>query len=250
MSTGSTPGGQQSFWHRQFAPHPTTGQIGFDLAFGIVLPIICLWFDPIVFRSSFGGALLGRYAVLAGVAISLGLVSLTAWLLIRRPPALFAGLMCGGAIFATLLGVVLLPYSVIGLLAIVGVLGFSPFATAFVFWRNTVRAYRKARENASPVLLWALAAMGLLITCGGPWAVHGYVAHELSQASEMILSPDPAKAAQGLTVLKRFQRFVNLDQMVIAYEAEKDTGRRQRLAAMYKELTGVEIEQRLATLRD
>jgi hypothetical protein len=250
MSSVSAASGWQSFWQRQVSPLPTTGQINFDLTFGIVLPIICLWFDPIVFRSPFGGALLGKYAVVGGIAIGLGFVSLTTWLLLRRSPALFAGLLCGGAIFATLLGIVLLPYSVIGLLAVIGVLGFSPFATAFVFWRNAVRAYHKAREGISPVLRWMFVIVGLLITCGGPWAVHGYVSHELSQASEMILSPDQAEVAHGIAVLKRFQPIVNLDEMVIAYEAEKDASRRQRLAAVYKELTGVEIEHRLAILRD
>ena len=69
MSIVPATSGQHSFWRRQVAPQPTTGQISFDLAFGIVLPPICPWFDPIVFRSSFGRALLGRYSVVAGMAV-------------------------------------------------------------------------------------------------------------------------------------------------------------------------------------
>jgi hypothetical protein len=251
MSTASATHERQSFWGRQFAPQITSAQIGFDAAFGIGLPLICLWNDPIVFRSGgFGRPLLGPYTTVAAVAIGLGLISLTAWLSIRRPPALFAGLMCGSAIFAALLGSVLLPFSIIGLVFVIGILGFSPFATAFVFWRNAVRAYRKARESGARTHRLALATTGLLITCGGPWAVHVYVTHEVSQAIEMALSADPTKAVPGITVLKWFWWSADFDRLVFAYEAEKDTKRRERLAAFYKELTGEEIEHRLAILRD
>src|SRR5690349_8406254 len=122
MSTISARTEQSSFWERQFVGQPTLGQIVFDAAFGIVLPVVCLWFDPIVFRSSLGGPLVGRYTVVAGGAIGLGLLSLAAWMVVRRPPAFLAGLLTGGALFASLLGIFLLPFSIIGLFVLIGIL--------------------------------------------------------------------------------------------------------------------------------
>src|SRR5262249_33418819 len=132
---------------KEHTPRPTAGRLAFDIAFGIALPLVCLYFDPVVFRPSIlGKPLLAPYLVVGGVAIGLGLLSLSTWLLFRWPPAFLTGLLAGGTIFAGLLGLVLLPLSLIGLALGIGFLGFSPFVTAFVFWRNAVRAYRRACE--------------------------------------------------------------------------------------------------------
>ena len=140
MSTASNASGRASLRPLQSAPQITPIQIGFDLVFGIALPLVCLSLDEFVFQSPHGNAFLGRYTIFAGVAGGLGIVSLAAWHLIRRPPALFAGLLCGAALFATLLGMALLPYSIFGLFFDrIALLGLSPFATAFVFWRNAIR---------------------------------------------------------------------------------------------------------------
>ncbi len=250
MSTNSATTDRSSFWAKQIAPRITVGQIAFDFAFGIALPVICLYFDPIVFHATFGEPLLGRHAVVAGIAIGLGLLSLSAWMLIRWPPAFMAGLLAGGAIFATLLGLVLLPFSLIGLFACIGVLGFSPFVTAFVLWRNAVRAYRRTRQGRSERWVLIGVAAGLAMSCAGPWVVQSYVTYESSRALEMVQSPDAVEAAQGLSVFKRLRVFANYDRLVFAYEAEKDAERREQLAEAYKELTGTEIEHRLAILRD
>jgi hypothetical protein len=249
MSTVPVVPEAPSFWERQFVSRSTAGQIAFDVVFGIVLPLVCLYFDPIVFRASFGRPLLGSYAIVGAVAIGLGLLSLSAWAVIRRPPAFFAGLLAGGAIFAALLGLVLLPMSLIGLTAGIGVLGFTPLATAFVFTRNAVRAYRQARAGSASVR-HLLSAVGLVVACGGPWAAQWYVTQEVSRATEMVLSADPAEAARGVSVLKRFRALADLDQLVIAYGREENPARRARLADSYRELTGDEIEHRLAILRD
>ena len=247
MSTGSA-----SFWRRQVAPRPTPGQKAFDLAFGIALPVICLLLDPIVFQSSLpvGEPLLGRHAIAARVAMGLAFLSLSVWMLIGWPRAFMGGLLAGSAIFATLLGLVLLPFSIMGLFFVVGILGFSPFLTAFVFWRNAVRAFRWAREGTTELRVLIPAAVGLAISCGSPWAVQSYVTHETSRALEMVQSDNTAEAADGLSVLKRFRALANFDRLVFAYQAEKDEARRERLAAAYKDLTGAEIEHRLVKIRD
>ena len=44
------------FWRRQFAPSLTRPQVVFDITFGVIGPILCFGFDPLVFRGGLGGA--------------------------------------------------------------------------------------------------------------------------------------------------------------------------------------------------
>ncbi len=237
---------------RQIVQRPTAGQIAFDCVGGFALPVICLYFDPSVFRAPLGEPLLGRLAVVAGEAIGLGWLSLSAWLLLRWPPALMIGLLAGGAIFATLLGLALLPFSLAGLFGgdPIGFLGLSPFVTAFVFWRNAYNAHCQVPQGRTKDQVLILAIVGLAISCGGPWAAHSYVVYESSRALNMILSPDQAKTEQGLSVFKRLRPFADYDRLVFAYRTEMDEDRRRQLATAYKELTGRDINDRLAILAD
>ena len=200
--------------------------------------MICLYFDPIVFRPLFvESALLGGYFTAASVAIGLGFFSLSGWMLVRRPSALWAGLLAGGAAFAALLGLFLLPFSLLGLTMFIGVLGFTPFVTAFVFWRNAVRAYRGTRQSGAETPALALAALGLLFSGGVRGSLTG-TSLAKRPAQWTWFSPRPAEAARGLSVLKRFRVLNTFDQIVVAYEAEENAEQHKRLAAFYKELTG------------
>jgi hypothetical protein len=40
---------RHSFWKRQFAENSTEPQAVFDIAFGLIAPILCFYFDPVVF---------------------------------------------------------------------------------------------------------------------------------------------------------------------------------------------------------
>src|SRR6266496_1175728 len=90
------------FWSRQFAPVPTRPQIVFDLLLGVVAPVLCFVFDPIVFRANFGGpALLADYQSLAYMASGLQVMVLAAWLIcghqIQWSASLVGGILLGGA---------------------------------------------------------------------------------------------------------------------------------------------------------
>jgi hypothetical protein len=228
-----------SFWRRQFAPQPSHRQTAFDIAFGIAMPLICLYFDPGIFRRPVGNAELGPYVIVAGVAIALGFVSLTGWLVLRWPAALLAGCLSGGGIFALLLGIVLLPMSVLGVFFVIGILGFTPLATAFVFFRNAVRAYYAAHLSKPAVA--SLVTLGLVVTCGGPWVCQIYVDHETDRALEMVQSSDPAEVTQAISFIGRLRTLTGFNSLVYAYPLEPDEKRRERLAAAYQEMTGNEI---------
>lgn len=237
-----------SFWKRAVAPEVTAGQIAFDVAAGILLPIVCLVMDPIVFGDS---GLLARQSSAAYMVITLGLLNLTIWLLLRRPAYVMAGALAAGAVVSFLLGLLLLPYSVLGLMALIGVFGFAPFVTSFVFWRNSVRAYRlgRTRREAAGVQgfegrLAAGAAFVLVLAL--PLGTQAWVGHEVARATEAAVSSGDLDTS--LATLRRMRWLVDTDSFVWAYEKERSPVRRQRLADLYRSFAGRDIEKRLAKI--
>jgi hypothetical protein len=45
---------EQGFWSRQFSNEVTSAQSGFDLIVGIMAPVLCFIFDPVVFNNRLG----------------------------------------------------------------------------------------------------------------------------------------------------------------------------------------------------
>lgn len=233
-------------------PDPPPGPVAivFAAAFGVVLPVVCLVFDPMVFRSSgalFGGALFGAYKVVGYSAVGLGVASMTVWLVRRRPAGLLSGLLAGGAAFALCMGVVLLPFSLIGLVIVIGVLGFVPFGTAWVCVRQA-RAAWQATGGGGTAKRWAV--VGFLVACAGPWGLQVGGRAATDSATAAALSENPAEAERGLAALERLRFVVDADGLVWAYSREEDPGRRERLAAAYQRVTGGDVEHRLAVLND
>src|SRR6476661_6263981 len=159
------------FWKRRFVLPATASQRIFDVIFGIAAPILCLVFDPAIFRNGFpaGMGFLSEYRTFAYVAITLSIVALAYYLLSQRGSLLLAGFLLGGGIFSLVLGIAMLPMTFIGLLIGIGVFGLTPFVTSFVFLRNGYRAWRgssTSEESAAVVYV----AIGLLLAIGVPLA--------------------------------------------------------------------------------
>lgn len=144
---GVYPQPRQGFWRRQFAPHPTRAQRRFDVAFGLVLPVLCFVCDPVVFRGWLldGEGFYSRAQAYVYAVSALELVALAAWLFraggAGRPPAALGGVLLAGGLFSLIIGVFILPLSFLGLVFyLVGAFGFIPFPTAVVYLRNGWRA--------------------------------------------------------------------------------------------------------------
>jgi hypothetical protein len=152
------------FWRRQFAGEPTRAQTRFDLIVGVLLPLFCLVADPIVFSRY--DSILTRYRWLAYTFIVIEVVVLGLWLALRRrltgSAAFFVGPLGAGGVFAFLIGLGILPISVVGMLVVIGVLGFTPFFTSVVFFRNGVRALARSRGQGSPGARVAIILAGIL----------------------------------------------------------------------------------------
>jgi hypothetical protein len=238
------------FWRSQFTGEPTVDQIVNDACIGILLPIGCVVLDPTVFRSSVDPPILGRYRLAAYAIIGVSTLSLAAWIGLRRASALFAGVLAGGALFAALLGLVLLPFSIVGMLFVIGILGFAPFATAFVFSRNAIRAYAQARRGQSGIRLVLPALLGLAITLGCPCTLQALVDARSATAKNLVLSKDPQRVEEAIAILRPWRSLVDIDWLVDAYDEERDPAQRQRLANAYERITGLSIEEARRAFRD
>jgi len=141
------------FWRRQFGKEVTRGQRRFDWIFGFFLPLICFYFDPVVFRSDggLGRGVLANYQIPAYFAGFLTTMTLVGWLLWRDrlgSASLFpASVLSIGAVISFLIGCAIFPYSVMGAIVLIGSLGFTPLFTALVYARNAVRAFRTAGRS-------------------------------------------------------------------------------------------------------
>lgn len=147
-------------------PHdePTLGQNLYDVAFGVVLPPLCLAVDASFLRrhSLFGSFASMAYAFVASEA---GLALL--WMILRRRLAgssmFFAGPFLTGGLCAFLIGMAILPMALMTLLAGVGFLGLVPFFTCVTFYRNGVRAIRRSRPHVRNPWLVATVAVGMFL---------------------------------------------------------------------------------------
>jgi hypothetical protein len=239
------------FWRRQFGDAPTRAQFRFDVLFGLVLPVLCFAFDPVVFRGGIAGSNGGIYRevrLFAYTASALEMATLACWLfVIRKYPAWSrpaGGVMAAGAFFSFALGLAILPFSVIGILVLgIGLLGFIPFLTALVYLRNARRALKLNRAGA-PVRGGALAAFvfGLAFALGMPAVAQRGAALIIRRASaEAVefgeLSPQKRRVVRALAFLSG-ETFYDL---VSRYNEEPDAERRYRLAEAYWQVTGEEI---------
>jgi hypothetical protein len=255
----SASSSRSSFWRRQFAERETRSQLVFDATFGVVAPLLCVIFDPIVFRSGLYGTgpVLGNVRVFAYAIIFIEIGALLAWHFGPRDvlrARILGGVMLAGALFSFVVGIVILPLSLIGLLlAGIGLFGFTPFLTAFIYLRNHRRALKHARAHApvpgrrlTPVILSAALTLAL------PAAAQWQVTHTVTHALRTLTGDDAAATHAAMRQLKyvHWLTGVDADQLVWAYRDETDLTRRARLAAAYRELTGEDIAERYARLTD
>jgi hypothetical protein len=253
----SPPMKRQGFLRRQFQTEATLSQLIFDVTVGMILPVLCLVFDPIVFRRGFGGGpVLGDYQFFAYGLIAIEVVTLGVWLALGKRAGewcgVMGGAMFGGAFFSVVIGILLLPFSVIGLALGIGMLGFTPFVTAFIYWRNARRALRVAGAGMSRAAICLTLALGMGVPFAAPafayWRINRMIERSLLEA----VGDDEARADNAARRLSYLSQFVTseFDEMVWAYGRETDPARKERLARTYRKITGGSIESRLYVLND
>jgi hypothetical protein len=256
-SLGSTHA-NAGFWHRQFGPTVTRAQIIFDLMFGVIGPILCFVFDPIIFRSWIGGPpFAADYRIFVYLFSGLQITLLCFWLLTGPGRQLWnrliGGMLLCGGLFCLTVGLALIPLSLIGLLAYgIGVFGFTPFLTALVYLRNSIRALRAGKDGPERFGKVLVPASGILVVAGLPLLLSIQIHLMVSRAVTEILEGDPQHASFAAHRLVPLQYFAGteLDQIVNAYATSSDEKRKELLKSCYQEITGDSIENRRAILND
>lgn len=241
------------FWTRQFQLPATPAQRWFDASFGIAVPVLCLYLDPTVFRSfgAGGAGLLARFRLFGYVEIALSIVTLAYYLFTRRASSVLSGFLLGSAVFSLLLGAVMLPLTAIGLLIIIGILGFAPFVTGFVFLRNAWRCWQQylagtRTTSRSPARF--RVALSLILILSVPAALQGFVSQLVNRALVRLQSGPDQDFASALHTLQWIP--YDADELAFAYQKTSDAKQRERLARAFTELTGQTVEERLAQLND
>lgn len=226
---------------------PVRSKTGFDVTFGIVMPIVCLVLDPGILR----GGLLGDasvspvplrgHAIAAYTSILPGVVLLAAWLGWKRAPLFFAGPLFFGGLVALAIGIALLPLSIPMSIALIGLLGLVPFGTAAAFFRNGARAFRAACAGRSP---WIAATVALAMgaaTAALPVAAQLTLNARTQAALDAAHVDDPKREAEAVAGLKPFAWAADPQRFVKASLATADTATRQRLARIWNATTGEEL---------
>jgi hypothetical protein len=254
------PIARPGFWRTQFGPYETGGQTGFDYAFGVVLPIACFVADPIVFKTGgFWGdtPVLGNYRLIAYFVSAVEIAVLLFWLLLRRHLTPFsapiAGVLLAGGIFSTVIGLVILPFSIIGLTFGIGLAGFTPFLTGLVYLRNGARAMRAQLKNSLFGYRFLIAVLAAVLVIGTPVLVSMQLSQAISSSVATFLNGDPVQSAAAANQLRSLSVIIsesNLTPMVRAYETEVNAEKKASIKQVYSDVTGDDIEKRMRIMND
>lgn len=247
--TADEPTVEKGFWRRQFQAEALPAQKKFDWTFGVVLPVICFAFDPVVFKgNALGAATYGAYKPFAYLLSFTSILAMMAWLIwgdrLKSVSSLMGGLFLMGSVVSFAVGVVLLPLSLLGLIVVIGALGFTPLLTGIAYLRNGVRAVRSARAflpGRSPVYATALAA---LFSFTVPFVINA----EINRSIRNIKFGDEKVAAAESRKLRLLSPLVNFDVLAkecfVESDGEPRAPKMQIIAALYADMTGQRIEDR------
>jgi hypothetical protein len=237
------------FWKRQFHLPATGAQLWFDVFFGMAVPLVCLYFDPTVFRSGSAGdsGVLVPFRIFGYAEISLSIVALAYFLFTRRASPVLSGVLLGSAIFSFLLGFAMLPLTIMGLVLLIGVLGFAPFITGLVYARNAWRCKQSSAKTSrvpSPLAM----ALGMILILGLPAGLQASTSLLVNSALSRLENGSDEEFEPALQTL-RWTAY-DSDRLAFAFQKTKDAKKRARLARAFHELTGEPVEERLAQLSD
>jgi hypothetical protein len=246
------------FWRRQFRAEVTRAQTTFDIAFGILIPIGCFALDPIVFRgASFfrpdaRDGFLGQWQVFAYCFSAIQICTLAVWLIWRdrlgRYSRVITGLLISGALFSVMIGILILPLALLGVVFLIGALGFIPFLTGIVYLRNAARAEFFARSSAwgkqSIQILFASALLSLAFPLGAQRLILNEV--ETSVAQITSASPADADAAAGRLRWLGVVFTSPAEGVYHQYFKETDERKRASISRAYLIITGSTIEEAMS----
>jgi len=159
----------------------------YDLVWGELLAILCLLFDPVLFQPQNPPAMsvqelmgcnfrLDSFALLGYTAIGFQLLVMLAWLFLGhampRLTGVAAGCLTSGGLIALAIGLRLSPLSVLGTMYLgIGLLGFTPFFTAWAYFRRAIETGRHAHATLAPGWFAVSFTLGIAMSAVLPLVV-------------------------------------------------------------------------------
>ncbi len=212
-------------------------------ALGIGLPAFCV-LNAIANGFSSGLPVPGGLVIASYGVMGLSVLALCGWLAFGRYPSVACGVLRAGFAFALLLGIAILPLSLIFLLAVIGILGFAPFLTAATFWSCA----KGARAVAGPQFKARRAWLAFVLVFALPIAAQAFVSIVSARAIQQLVD-GPSEEAN--LVLSRLGPLFRTDELVYAYlSARRFSETEERLAGTYRALTGRDVVLRVQALAD
>jgi hypothetical protein len=228
------------FWQRQFQLESTPKQKIFDWAFGVVLPVVCFAFDPIIFKGS--GSFGGFAKPFAYLLSFTSVMAMMAWLIWGKKLKQFNGILTGlfavGGIISLGIGIVMFPLSVIGLLFVIGILGFTPLFTSLVFLRNASRTYRYAKPFMAKQVLLGTTILSAMFSFAVPFTINA----EIQKLLNRVKTGNVATIQRNARILKFLAPITNFSELTRSYYFLQGQPEKQKaLADAFEEMTGESI---------
>jgi hypothetical protein len=135
---------------------------------------------------------------------------------------------------------------------LIGALGFTPFLTALVFFRNGFRALRSNVNNSTLPYRLSIATLSAVLVIGLPSLVSIQLDRSISASVDTVIAGDVMTAEAAAAKLKWF-RFVpakHSQEIASAYSLEQDPAKRDVLRRVYRNITGEDIDAYRARLGD
>lgn len=224
----------------------------FDLVAGVLLPLVCF-----AIGGSMVAGMLGQSGYKPFVYVGLALqVTAILWdycaaSRFKYLDALLAGVLLAGAGVSLMIGMAILPFSFIGLLSGIGILGFVPFLCAVVYLRHGVHLIRHVGPERPDFVSMILVVAGAILAFVIPHAIHERTTNQVAQLMAVAKNGDAETANNAIARIGAMQWYAEVDasEMLTEYMATTQTDRKAELARRYKELTGLDAEEQAANLR-
>ena len=151
-----------------------------------------------------------------------------------------------GGLFSFLIGVLILPLSLIGLIFLIGAAGFTPFVTSFVYLRNGIRGLRSQDINSPYQSRFQVALASVVIALALPVFVSMQLSRAVSSSIDTLINGDAAQAERTKNRMKwlTFIPESETHRLVSAYEREFNPAKKEILRQAYTTLTGQDINHR------
>lgn len=246
-------------------PIPNPGRLArlsqwryYSVVFGLVMPVVCFGLEFVLLPALGwlpGLVFFHRFRVFGYGVVLLELITLATWLRFRlrlgRASAAISGVLLAGAMFAGVLGVVLFPFAILGILALgIGLLGLVPLLTAHVYFRHGMAAYNRAtaqfgRQSLVEALLWGAMLVYIL-----PALIQTKITLTTQTAIKQIIEGSDAISEDAVERLQPYKWVADFDPLRRAFELEENATRKSRIAQDYHRLTGHNISDGLSRLFD